>query len=811
MELIPIARWLAVLGVLWAAGLPLAAVLFARFPDRGGAFGLPISVLVATLVAYWLGQLWFGPTTIALATVVPVLGAAVAVRRGVSLNWADVREPAAVFLVAFGFLLVLRGGVPAITPLGGEQFLDFALLNAVLRAEALPPEDPWFAGERVRYYYGGYLSTALLTELSGVRPAIGYNLAVATFYAMLVTAAYGLAGAVAEARGRSSRLAGVCGAYLVGFAGNLATPARLLLGVVPEDLARRYGRFLIEGIRRTPGFDTAFENATRLSTFDFWRARHVIPETPTVFPFWTFLNGDLRPHMMAAPFLLLAVACSFAVFRATDDRRRHLWILFGVVPLVLAYLGLVNTWDLPTVAGLVFLTVALGPARNSDWLETALSERVGDGRVARALADELERTVAGGTSAGVVVLLSLPLIAPYLLFGTATSDGVGLFPPRSNLGGLVAVYGVFLAVFAAFLAPRVLARVRGSRSGYLAALVAGPGLVAVGLLLEFPALSLFGPLLVAGWVLVRTDDAGFEAVLLVAGAGLLLVVELAYLRVWPPDPDAVRWNTVYKVSMQVWVLWGVGAAVALADVAPAAVRACRVRLGSVSDPEIRRPTVDFETRPGPLSWASLVGWARVATLLVLVVLLASAGTVGVVTSAGWIDEYRQHPEATNTLDGTAYVTANHSGEAEAIDWLRAREGTPTVVSAPPADDYEWASAPASLTGVPTVVGWEHVAGYHGRSAYERRVREVDRIYAGNATTRRELLETYEVEYVYVGPLERERYGEVSVGELPGVRVAHRSGDVTIYRVDLAGGSGGRSDSGSRTPAVDRVRAGVTRP
>jgi YYY domain-containing protein len=809
VELIPIALWLAVLAVLWLAGLPLAATVFGRFPDRGAAFGLPISVLVASLVAYLIGQFRYGSAVATLAAVAPVLVGLVALRRGASVDWGDVREPAAVFLVAFGFLLVLRGGVPAITPLGGEQFLDFALLNAILRAEALPPEDPWFAGERVRYYYGGYLSTALLTEISGVRPAIAYNLAVATFYAMLVTAAYGLAGAIADAGGRSHRLAGVFGAYLVGFSGNLATPSRLLLGVLPEEFARQRGRFLIEGIRRSPDFDTAFVEATSLSTFDFWRARHVIPETPTVFPFWTFLNGDLRPHMMSAPFLLLAVACCFVAFRSATDRNRRLGTFFGVLPPIVAYLGLANTWDLPTALGVVFLTVVLGSAATPGRFEAALPEWLRDGSVTGRLASELARVLEGGTQAGVVGALSVPFVVPYLLFGTATSDGVGLFPPRSNLGGLILVYGTFLVVFAVFLVPRLFALVRDRpRLGVLGTAVGGPGLVAAGLALEFPALSLFGPLLVAGWVLARTDEGGFETVLLVAGAGLVLVIELAYLRVWPPDPDAVRWNTVYKVSLQVWLLWGVGGAVALADVVPTAVRSCRTRVQSISSSATRGTVPGLGALEGSTSRSSLVGWARATTLLGLVVLLASAGTVGTVTSAGWVDQYRQNPGATNTLDGTAHVATTHAGEAEAIDWLGGREGTPTVVTAPAHDDYEWASAPASLTGIPTVVGWRHVAGYHGRSAYERRVRDVDRIYAGNETIRRQLLAVYEVEYVYVGPTERDRYGDVAVGELPGVRVAHRSGNVTIYEVNLAGQSGDRGTTNDQTGA--RVRFSLTR-
>jgi len=47
-----------------------------------------------------------------------------------------------------------------------------------------------------------------------------------------------------------------------------------------------------------------------------------------------------------------------------------------------------------------------------------------------------------------------------------------------------------------------------------------------------------------------------------------------------------------------------------------------------------------------------------------------------------------------------------------------------------------------------------------------------------------LLRQYEVEYVWVGPGERARYGSLSFGS-DAIDVAHRSGDVTIYAVDRA--------------------------
>ncbi len=47
----------------------------------------------------------------------------------------------------------------------------------------------WFAGEPVKYYYGGHLVTTLFAWLTATPPRFAYNLALAGFYATLVTAA----------------------------------------------------------------------------------------------------------------------------------------------------------------------------------------------------------------------------------------------------------------------------------------------------------------------------------------------------------------------------------------------------------------------------------------------------------------------------------------------------------------------------------------------------------------------------------------------------------------------------------------------
>ncbi|MDF9746758.1 DUF2298 domain-containing protein [Natrinema salsiterrestre] len=137
-----------------------------------------------------------------------------------------------------------------------------------------------------------------------------------------------------------------------------------------------------------------------------------------------------------------------------------------------------------------------------------------------------------------------------------------------------------------------------------------------------------------------------------------------------------------------------------------------------------------------------------------------------------------------TLDGHLYAKALHPAEMDAISWLDDHvEGQPTMASAP-GGRWRWDSAPSSLTGIPTVVGWEHQRVYRDETAYYERTHDVDALYQGTPAERVDILEKYDVQYVHAGPLEQDRYGEVRpFTELEGVSIAYENDAVTIYEID----------------------------
>ena len=768
MEYGLVALWLALYLLLTYVGATIASALFPRFAERGIAFGLPIALAVLWLCTYLVGRVsitagvWLG--------MIALVGGAVAVGyRHEPVNLRSYGEVAAVFTAAFLFLVWIRALDPAISPMAGEKFLDFGLVQSLLRADTIPPEDMWFAGEPVAYYYGGHLLTAVLTQLTGTAGQYAYNLALAGFYATLVTAVYGLAGAVAAARNVPRRLAAGLSAFFVGLASNLTTPARGLLWLLPDGVA--------SAIAGAAGYErTGLANGP--DEFYFWDASRVIKDDPAdfatytpargysvnEFPLFAWLNGDLHAHMMSTGFLVLAAALCFSYYRTpAEERRRRLALLFGALPVVAGLMAVTNTWSFPSIAGLAMVTVAMAPAGPRSLLPASLRDPIPrDGTPGEGSRIALAIGVAVGV-VGLGLLWSLPF-----WFGVGSGREVTYLPDRSNIAELIGIHGLFLTPFALYLYAQVgrTFDTRRTRLVGLSFLVT----VAVGAVADLAAIGLVLPLLLGAWLFARSPTGrqrsgplpaladggeravGFETVLVVAGAGLVILVEFIFIK-----ENLGRMNTVFKTYMQVWVLWA------------AAVGPILAWLLSRWQPDNERSR-------------ELVKYGMTLFVVLLVCATSVYGAIALPNHAARGGE--------PTLDGTAYLDESHAGEAEAIRWLdRKIAGRPTIVTAAPAG-YYWepkegkgASAPSSLTGIPTVAGWHHEKQYRNDSIYNERVNDVEVIYSGEPGKQRELLQQYDVSYIYNGPAERARYESITTSRLDGVTEVHRSGKVIIYRVD----------------------------
>jgi len=153
-------------------------------------------------------------------------------------------------------------------------------------------------------------------------------------------------------------------------------------------------------------------------------------------------------------------------------------------------------------------------------------------------------------------------------------------------------------------------------------------------------------------------DAGtqFTFLLLLVGLCISLGLEIVYVRDFLDGSINERMNTVFKFSMQTWLCFAIGGAIAVQ------------RLWS--------------------SWGlcSKGAWAVLLVLLVLggSVFLAAGTAARIRDHQAWaaIQPPPQSANYTPTLDGAAFIQAWYPGDARAIAWLNANiAGSPVVLEA----------------------------------------------------------------------------------------------------------------------------------
>ncbi|MCC6450376.1 MAG: hypothetical protein IT574_07435 [Candidatus Aureabacteria bacterium] len=747
-----VVRWLLVVELLGIASWPLCLALFGRLPD--GGFGVA-RLLGLLLVGYatWLpagvGLFPFDGASITAVFLVFLSASALAargrrreLRRFISERKGILVFEELLFLSVFAAAVFIQAYKPDITL--AEKEPDMMFLQSVLRGGAMPPEDLWFAGEPVNYYYLGYALFACLVRLAAARPEIGFNLAVATVVPLAALGSFSLAYNLVRRRGWA-----------------LLAPL-FLLGLGNLDA-------LVRAVR-----------AGGLGGRDWWiemfahGSREILPGTIHEFPAFSFLLGDLHPHYMFMAFCFLPLTLLLVLIKGGDacappppavraGRRggtaspppapesaspgRAASQGWGLPSLFLAFaLGAVfmfHTWDYPTY---VLLTALCACA---------------------FLRLRRRGAPAWPTAAWLllVVAVSVVLFLPFRLrFAPAAKPSVGLVAPayRSALGPFLTVNGLAAAALLSLLAAEAVVAARAREGG-------------VGLRLLLPAVVAAA----AAWLLTGTAVAGLAAggaaaaaalafprsgppperrfVLLLALVcfALFLGCEIVYLKDFYGE-RLQRQNTVFKYYFQAWILASVVFAAGGCGVA-----------------------------------ASLSGAWRAAWRVLLVALVVPSLIYPVLGTWHRCGRFRGGGRGAApylpTLDGAAYIRHLYPGEYRALGWVRGWVPPGAVVLEATGDPYSFHGRVSTFTGRPTVLGWGNQESLWRDWSWKKiteRSGEIARIYG--ATVKREalpLLRKHRVSYVYVGTLERKKYPRAGLDAFAGAfPLVYRGRDVLIYRV-----------------------------
>ena len=339
-------------------------------------------------------------------------------------HWRHLLVIEGVSLALYLFWIGVRLGNPDLwhTSFGGEKPMDFAYLNAILRSSVFPPSDPWFAGGFINYYYWGFVLVGAPIKALGFVPAFAYNLVLPTLYSWTGVGAFTIAynlvqwrntrrhdetpvtkGRIAERRPPfgNAYIAGFLALLLAVGIGNLDTPRTYTSVVMNKGTEVLVGEKIDQaladweadhGFYPPPDVETeiraeyaptnieAFFEGMRLALDGeyiplathrwYWGPTRIIGELPegkghnaiVEMPYFTFLYGDLHPHMMAMPVTLFALLFVIAEVLGAGLNIRKRGASLAALLIGALFVGLlkaINSWDWPTymivgVAGITF-------------------------------------------------------------------------------------------------------------------------------------------------------------------------------------------------------------------------------------------------------------------------------------------------------------------------------------------------------------------------------------------------------------------------------------------------------------------------
>lgn len=813
--------WYIILTLLGWLTFPLIYTLFPALADRGYTLARAAGLLIWGYVFWLLASLGVaqndkGGILFALVILIGLSIFSGLNRQSEIVNFLQSNKSLIItteilFFIAFAFLAFVRSANSDLT--GTERPMELAFINGILRSPTFPPQDPWLSGYAISYYYFGYVMTAMLASISGINGSAAHNLMTALVFALGAIGSYGILYNLlsraddgkqttdSDEEPSASRLLPSVSALLAPFFLLLVSNFGTLLEIMHQgglfwvkdpktgEYSSRFWTWMdMRELSQPPAIPFHWIPLDRYLWW--WRSSRIIQDYDMLgkwtgdvideFPFFSFLLGDLHPHVLAIPFSLLAISVALNLFLGgwrgeinfPLGIRLHInYAGFAFAALVLGGLAFLNTWDILVAAALIVSAYVLWCAHEDGWTWSRLEDLftlaiplgifslllyfpfyLGFSSQAGGLLPNFMYPSRGTHLWVMWGTLLIPIFA-YLLYyssgvkqlAASLSDSKlsdSRVKPNWKLGfslGLGFTFSLLLLTFflgwlgtivekdfvTYFLdsqgmnATQYISATTLRRLTYIGSLIT---LLAV----LIPSLSF----LFASYQLPITnyespaDSASPSAFCLPPSAFVLLIITIGALLVLAPefvylrDQFGYRINTVFKFYYQAWMLWSLAAAFGAA-----------------------------------VLLQNLRGVANIA-FRVLIGLVVFSGLLypvfGLMTKTN-----NFKPVFGFTLDDFDRVQRETPDEAAAVEFLlTAPDG---IIAEAVGDGYSGYARISMLTGLQTVLGWPgHEAQWRGTSEPQGTRREdIERLYVtARWDEAQAIIKQYNIRYIYIGVLER---------------------------------------------------------
>ncbi|MFN8412302.1 MAG: DUF2298 domain-containing protein [Anaerolineales bacterium] len=717
------------------------------------------------------------------------------------------------FLVAFGFMALVRSANPELT--STEKPMELAFISGIMRSPTFPPQDPWLSGYAISYYYFGYVMTAMLAKLTHVPASMAHNMMTSLIFSLGALGAYGiLYTLLGKAKTSKTELQSVVRASWSTVTSSLLAPLFLLFVSNFEALLEVLHGLGLFWKRDSNGqFVSAFWqwldikdlSSAPVGTFTlvpsryywWWRASRVLQdydmrhnplEVIDEFPSFSFLLGDLHPHVLAIPFSLLAIAVALNIFLGGWKGEINLFGArlyikmegFFFSALVLGGLAFLNTWDILIGASLIVGAYVFTQAHEDGWNWSRLEDLfllglplelvsifmylpfyLGFSSQAGGILPSLMYPSRGAQLWVMWGTLLIPIYACllYLWKGarlpinwkTGLILGLGFALLLWVFSWFVGWVGSFIEkdFVASFLAAQGMDASTFFRAASLRRLSYIGGLITM-LAVLIPALSFLFFSSKNEMVEDEQTTHGqltsihFVLLIIVLGSILIIAPDFVYLR----DQFGYRINTIFKFYYQAWILWSLAASFGVAYL---------------------------------IQNISSKGWS-----------ISFRVGMGLVIFAGLLYPALSIPTKTNnfnpvggfTLDDFDRVKRENPDEAAGIEWLRNAPDGVVVEAVGGSYDASFARV-ATYTGLQNVLGWPgHESQWRGGMAPQgTRQADIQTLYSiPDWDTANSILKKYNIRYVFIGNTERVTLPVSEEKFASHLKQVFQQGIVSIYEV-----------------------------
>ena len=225
------------------------------------------------------------------------------------------------FIIIFGLILLLRMSNSDI--LNTEKIMEYMILSSSMSSTSIISEDLWFHNKSISYYSFGYFVFSSIPSVLSMNSSIAYNFVLPTVVSMTFLSSYKLIIHIfGNSKIRIYFLLPIVFTYIY-----FITPFATILEMISHSSLGSnflFNLIDIDGITKKENFELFWPNdnwwwfsVSRIISYNkpnLFLSDYTINE----FPSFSFILGDIHPHILVIPFVILGFSLIFNMFYKND-------------------------------------------------------------------------------------------------------------------------------------------------------------------------------------------------------------------------------------------------------------------------------------------------------------------------------------------------------------------------------------------------------------------------------------------------------------------------------------------------------------